>query len=356
MVSALLPETEPERLAELKRYGVLDTLPEGAYDDLLAIATGICGTPIGSVSLVDAERQWFKSSRGLAERETSRDVAFCAHAILQPHEVMVVPDALADPRFLDNPLVTGAPGIRFYAGAPLIGSGGAAIGTLCVMDNVPRELTPFQIRALASLSRQVVALLELGLAHRELRNHLAEREWYERQLHRHQQELVAENAELSEMSHTDALTRLPNRRAFNAAMDSAIAVSAADGSPLFMAIVDIDHFKAINDQFGHPAGDRALVSVAEALRTLRPAHATVARIGGEEFAVVLPGDSIADARDLCDRMRMAVERLTQEVPLTISIGVAGFRTGDTVSHLYARTDAALYSAKRAGRNRVVVVE
>lgn len=356
MVSAPLPETEPERLAVLKRYGILDTLPEGAYDDLLAIATGICGTAIGSVSLVDAERQWFKSLRGLPVQETSRDVAFCAHAILHPHEVMVVPDALADPRFVDNPLVTGAPGIRFYAGAPLIGSGGAAIGTLCVMDNVPRELTPFQIRALASLSRQVVALLELGLAHRELRNHLAEREWYERQLHRHQEELVAENAELSEMSHTDALTGVPNRRAFNRAMESAVATAATDRTPLSIAIIDIDHFKMINDLYGHPAGDATLTEIAHALRAQCDEVGTVARFGGEEFAVVLPDAVAVDAARLCEYLRAAVEGLPLNVPLTVSIGATVFRPGDGVSDLYRRADEALYAAKRAGRNCVVVVE
>ena len=356
MISAPLPGNESERLALLKRYEIMDSLPEQAYDDLLAIAAGICGTSMGAVSLIDPDRQWFKSQRGLPIQQTSRDVAFCAHAILHAHEIMVVPDALKDERFLDNPLVTGAPGIRFYAGAPLVARNGVALGTLCVIDDMPHDITSFQREALTGLSRQVVALLELRAAHKELRNHLGEREWYERILEIREKELIAENMHLSHVSRIDALTGLLNRGALNAEMETALAGAASSGGSMAMAIMDIDHFKAMNDLYGHPAGDAVLKSIARTLEAHCPTGATLGRLGGEEFALLLPGQSAANAALACERMRVAVERMSEDMPVTISIGVAMCRSGDVVSSLYSRADVALYSAKRGGRNRIEIVE
>jgi len=155
-------DNENARLAALLRYRILDSAPEAAYDDLARLAATICGTPIALVSLVDRDRQWFKARVGLEVSETPRSLAFCAHTIAQP-ETLVVPDALEDPRFADSPLVTDEPGIRFYAGAPLLSAGGHALGTLCVIDREPRQLTGDQLDALAVLARQVMAQMELRL-------------------------------------------------------------------------------------------------------------------------------------------------------------------------------------------------
>ncbi len=160
MIPAPLPEKEPERLEALQRYEILDTESEQRFDDLTLLAKHICDAPIALISFVDAERQWFKSRIGLTASQTPRAVSFCGHAILE-EDVMVVPDAAADARFADNPMVTGEPGIRFYAGAPLLTSTGHALGTLCVIDRKPRELTEEQLEALRTLARQVVAQLEL---------------------------------------------------------------------------------------------------------------------------------------------------------------------------------------------------
>lgn len=162
-MKAPLPADEDERIEELRDYHILDTGAETEYDDLVHLASQICGTPIAVVSLVDTQRQYFKARIGLDATETPRDVAFCAHAILKP-ELMIVPDAMKDERFADNPLVTSDPNIRFYAGTPLVTPKGHSMGTLCVIDRVPRALDESQQEALQILGRQVVQLMQLRRA------------------------------------------------------------------------------------------------------------------------------------------------------------------------------------------------
>lgn len=161
------PKTEAKRLKVLWQYDVLDTVPEEVFDDLTELAAKICEAPIALISLVDEKRQWFKSKVGVSLRETSRDISFCAHAI-QHDGLFIVPDATKDKRFAKNPLVTSDPKIRFYAGAPLVTPDGYALGTLCVLDKVPRELRPDQKQAMRVLARHVMTQLELRRHAREL--------------------------------------------------------------------------------------------------------------------------------------------------------------------------------------------
>ena len=187
MKVAAIPENELERQASLDLYQILDTLSEPEYDTITALAAFICGTPIALVSLIDHDRQWFKSHHGLAATETPRDIAFCAHAILNPEDVFIVGDAREDERFFDNPLTTGDPHVVFYAGAPLVTSDGKALGTLCVIDQKPNALSLEQMKALTALSDQVVT-------HMELRKKVIELEVI-------QQELQTKNLEISRFAH-----------------------------------------------------------------------------------------------------------------------------------------------------------
>jgi PAS domain S-box-containing protein len=163
-----IPVNESDRLVALDRYQILDTLPEQEYDDLTQLAADICGTPIALISLVDRDRQWFKSRVGLEATETPRDISFCGHAVAA-NEILNIPDATQDPRFADNPLVVNDPNIRFYAGIPLKTPDNFTLGTLCVIDRQPRDLTALQIQQLEALSRLVISQLELRLSNQSLR-------------------------------------------------------------------------------------------------------------------------------------------------------------------------------------------
>lgn len=190
-MTTTLVNSEARRLKVLWQYDVLDTVPEELFDDLTELAARICEAPIALISLVDEDRQWFKSKVGVTVNETSRDISFCAHAIEQ-QDLFIIPDATKDLRFANNPLVTSDPKIRFYAGAPLVAPDGEALGTLCVIDKVPRDLRPEQKQALRVLARHVMTQLELRRHAKDLAEAHKAREATREELDRAQ----AENAKL----------------------------------------------------------------------------------------------------------------------------------------------------------------
>ncbi len=187
MEIAAIPANEAERLQALREYSILDSLPEKDFEDITRIASEICQTPISLISLIDADRQWFKSKVGIDLTESSRDHAFCAHAIHTPDEILNVKDSRLDKRFFDNPFVTGDPNAVFYAGVPLVNADGFALGTLCVIDQVTRELDANQLNLLRALSNQIIKLLEL----RKAKKRLAE----------HEQEIMERNKDLEQFGY-----------------------------------------------------------------------------------------------------------------------------------------------------------
>lgn len=353
-MAALLPDNESMRLRALKEYGVFDTASEQAFDDITRLASFICKTPISLISLIDDSRQWFKARVGLEAAQTPREHAFCAHAILKPSEIMVVPDAMADERFTANPLVTGDPNIRFYAGVPLVTPTGEALGTLCVIDRTPRELDPQQLEVLRALARQVIAQFELRRSLMTLEGALTKQEQYVEQLEGYQRAMEQTQAQLESQSATDGLTGLNNRRAFDLRLEEEFIRSRRAGGPLALALLDVDKFKTYNDAFGHPAGDEVLRKVAEILRQSGRPYDWSARYGGEEFAVILPSTSRDGALVIAERIRRSVQRAVwPNRPITVSIGIAVAATDiSSAADLLSRADKALYHSKESGRNRV----
>lgn len=317
------PDRETARLDALQRYDVLDTAPEESFDRITRLAQIAVGTPTVLISLVDRDRQWFKSRIGMDAEGGPRDTSFCTHAIAR-NVPLVVRNALEDPFFHDHPAVRGEPFVRFYAGVPLSTPDGFNIGTLCAVDYSPREIAPLQLAVLQDLAR-----------------------------------LVVDELELRRLATTDSLTGLLTRRAFAAEAAREIARAQRSGSPLACVAFDIDHFKSINDRHGHAAGDRVLKAVAGLCRTSLRAIDVAGRLGGEEFAILLPEADADAAAEVAERLRRALEAtpLTEgeeTIRVTASFGSAVVRAGeDSVEPMMERADAAAYEAKRGGRNRVV---
>ncbi len=210
-MAAPIPANEKQRLHVLWQYEVLDTVPEEVFDDLTELAARICEAPIAMITLVDEDRQWFKSKVGVTVNETSRDISFCAHAICEA-DLFIVPDATKDERFSHNPLVTSEPKIRFYAGAPLITPDGYALGTLCVIDKVPRELRPDQKSALRVLARHVMTQLELRRHSHELARAHQQRDQIQKDLEKARAELAQARRELRQRKSKSPPVRRPTSR------------------------------------------------------------------------------------------------------------------------------------------------
>ncbi|VVD99431.1 putative diguanylate cyclase AdrA [Pandoraea terrigena] len=329
---------ETERLAALRRYEILDTPPEPAFERIVHLASHVIDVPISLVSLIDETRQWFKARQGIDTAQTPRSMAFCAHAILED-DVLVVSDARADPRFADNPLVTGAPNIRFYAGAPLRTPEGHRLGTLCVMDRRPRTLDAEKRTLLADLSALVVDALELRRVNRVL----------------------------GDMAMRDGLTGALNRRAFLVQAERQFSAARAQQRRLSVLMLDIDHFKRINDTWGHAVGDRVIVELTLIMRATLRKGTVIGRLGGEEFAVLLPEADAQRAVQAAERLLIAIggasmpgasgsKGLTGPIRFSASIGIGSLTPDDAeFGSLLQRADRALYAAKQSGRNRVAVM-
>lgn len=332
----------------LAPYTILDTLPEQAYNDIVLIAAQICDTPIALISFADGERLWFKSVLGWDVSEIALNDSFCVHAFQQPTEILQVIDATIDDRFRANPLVTNDPHIRFYAGAPLITTSGDTIGAMCVIDRIPRVLTARQLETLQALAHQVMTQLELRRTVKQLREAELQLEEYQHQLEQALVKLDAENGQ-------DALTGAHNRRFFDARLADEVERAVRYHMPLSLLLLDVDHFKSYNDNFGHPAGDKLLQRLGQILRAISRSHDVVARYGGEEFAVILPNTSSDQAFALAERLRQGVMGMADaNRPITISIGIASVNAVlQDKAALVEAADQGLYLAKRQGRNRAV---
>jgi diguanylate cyclase (GGDEF)-like protein len=311
---------EEGRLAALGRYCVLDTLNEQPFDKITSLVCAVLNVPVCAVSLIDRDRQWFKSIRGYDAQETPRSVAFCSHTI-QSADPLIVCDATKDARFASNPLVTNEPAIRSYAGAPLRTPDGYNVGALCVIDTKERQFSAGEV---------------------EIISHFAA--------------LVIEQLELRMIAQRDFLTGCLTRRAFVELAEKEIDGYWRYGRISSLVVFDIDHFKTINDSFGHPFGDTVLKGLAECCaRELRP-NDIFGRLGGEEFGIVLAETSPEDSIALVDRLRrrMASTTFAGNVKVTASFGVAPVVGMATVGDWLADADVALYAAKAGGRDRCVV--
>lgn len=319
MLAPAVPDNEEQRLAELRSLHILDTPAEERFDRITRIAKELFQVPIAVISLVDTNRQWFKSCIGLPVNETERDVSCCGHAILQD-DVFVIEDASADERFFDNPLVLGPPNIRFYAGAQLTMSSGNTIGTLCLIDSQPRSFSKHQQLLLKDLAKIVI------------------------------QELSSHRAAI-----LDDLTQVLNRRGFELMADKALANSRRYQWPCSLLYMDLNNFKAINDNHGHRAGDEALKRFSKIASTLTRETDILARIGGDEFVVMMMNADEHQAEKKVLKIEHAVSELnaSHALPceLSVAYGIVAYNQGEhnTLSEFMHSGDQQMYQHKQAIR-------
>ncbi|GGX12491.1 GGDEF domain-containing protein [Pigmentiphaga litoralis] len=323
MKAPLTPTDEPTRVDTLRALNILDTAPEERFDRLTRLAKRLFGVPIALVSLIDTNRQWFKSRQGLDVPETPRDQSFCGHAILED-DILLIPDAALDERFSDNPLVLGEPHIRFYAGCPLRVSNGSKLGTLCLIDKNEREFGEEDkalLRDLARMAEQEIAAIQLATM--------------------------------------DELTMVSNRRGFEALAQHAIGLCTRLELPATLLFFDLDGFKQINDTFGHAEGDRALVSFARLLLDVFHESDVVGRLGGDEFVVMVTSMETGMLAATRQRLQAAVDAYNQATQrgytLAFSVGSVELDPNrhKTIQDLLSVADKEMYEHKRSKRSTAV---
>jgi diguanylate cyclase (GGDEF)-like protein len=316
-----IPLNENLRLAALQNLKLLDTLPAERFDNITRLASRLLNVPISLISLLDRDRQWFKSRHGFDVCETSRDASFCGHTILG-EETLVIPDSLKDIRFANNPLVINDPGIRFYAGHAIHSADGFRIGTLCVIDRAPRELSPQDLSLLVDLA-----------------------------------EMVDREISLMALATMDELTGLFNRRGFHEVARHVLALCGRHGETATLISIDLDGFKAINDTFGHAEGDEVLRKFSSLLLKHFRASEIVARLGGDEFCILASGATAAQMEQSLVRLtnQYADSELAKKHPeLSWSCGYTEFdyKSDTSIDQLVENADKQMYWAKSKTRLQV----
>ncbi|RUO20419.1 GGDEF domain-containing protein [Aliidiomarina iranensis] len=315
MQKPAIPENEAERLHALRTLSILDTGHEERFDRVTRMAKRMFGVDIALVSLIDANRQWFKSKQGLDTSETPRDISFCAHAINQDG-LFIIPNTVEDERFFDNPLVTSGPKIRFYAGYPLKLRPGLKIGTLCLIDSSPRELSDDDKQILADLGA-----------------------------------MIEQEVKSIQMATLDELTLISNRRGFLNLANYAISMCKRHELPFTFVLFDLNKFKQINDTYGHHEGDYVLKTFARLmLETFRESD-VVGRLGGDEFTLMLSNAGEEQVTTILADFAKAVEleNTSNQKPYTIqySAGIASFDAENelAIEEMIKLADAAMYEHK-----------
>ncbi|CAI0926153.1 Probable diguanylate cyclase YeaP [Serratia fonticola] len=313
-----IPANEVQRLKALRSLHLLDTLPEERFDRVTRMARRLFGVPIALVSLVDENRQWFKSNCGLgAATETPRDISLCGHAILG-NDILFIPDTLQDDRFADNPLVKDSPHIRFYAGCPLSYSGDLKMGTLCLIDDKPRQFD----------AEDAVALRDLA-------------------------SMVEDELRAFQASTSDELTQISNRRGFISLAGHMLQHCQMKGVKASLIFIDLDKFKLINDTFGHGEGDRALIYFSELMKRVFGYFDVIARLGGDEFVALMGSRSKSEAEQGILALQRYVDEhnASQITPyqLAFSYGIVEFdpATPHSLETLLAEGDLTMYRIKKS---------
>lgn len=315
MLAAAPSKNEEFRLESLYSLRILDTDPEERFDRVTRLAKRLFNVPIALVSIVDRERQWFKSSIGLDVKETPRNISFCGHTI-QKNETFIIEDTLQDERFFDNPLVTNLPNIRFYAGHPVTSPCGENIGTLCIIDTKKRALSQDDVTALTDLASLVSA--EIASLH---------------------------------LAGIDELTNITNRRGFKRLSQHCLEMAARQSNICHLAYFDLNDFKLFNDNYGHILGDKVLKIFAEQMKVTFRISDICARIGGDEFVVLLTDTQLETANQaivrFADNLALLSKHLALPYPISFTHGVVTYdqKKHIDIEHLLNDADMAMYKNK-----------